>query len=59
VKDAAEYLAHVKALIVMNPQVTHWTAGREEVQGDAGLFRYKLVLRDGGLLEMYCAPKSG
>lgn len=42
-RGAAEYLAHVKALIVMNPQVTHWTAVREEVQGDAGLFRYKLV----------------
>ncbi len=52
-KDAAEYLAQVKALIVMNPQVEHWKAAREEEQGDVGLFRYKLVLRDGGLIELF------
>jgi len=53
VKNAAEYLAQVKALIVMNPQVVHWTAAREEAQGDSGLFRYKLILRDGGQIEMF------
>jgi hypothetical protein len=53
VKDVADYLAHVKALIVVNPQVVHWTVVREEVQGDMGLFRYRLALRDGGLLEMF------
>jgi len=26
---------------------------REEAQGDMGLFRYRLTLRDGGLLEMF------
>ncbi len=52
-KDAAEYLAQVKALIVMNPQVVHWTAAREEAQGEAGLFRYKLMLWDGGVIEMF------
>lgn len=52
-KDAAEYLAQVKALIVMNDQVMHWTAAREEAQGDAGLFRYKLMLRDGSVIEMF------
>lgn len=52
-KDAAEYLAQVKALIVMNSQVVHWAAAREEAQGDAGLFRYKLILRDGGQIEMF------
>lgn len=52
-KDAAEYLAQVKALIVMNHQVMHWTAAREEGQGDAGLFRYKLMLRDGSVIEMF------
>jgi len=40
VKDAAEYLAQVKALIVMNPEIVHWTALREEAQGDVGFFRY-------------------
>lgn len=60
-KDAADYLAHIlvlsfvegKALIVMNPQVVHWTVVREEAQGDMGLLRYRLTLRDGGLLEMF------
>ena len=42
-KNAAEYLAEVKALIVMNPKIVHWTALREEVQKDAGLIRYKLT----------------
>lgn len=52
-KDAAEYLAQVKALIVMNPEIVHWTALREETQGDAGLFRYKIMLRGGGWIEMF------
>lgn len=54
-KDAAEYLSQVKALIVMNDQVMHWTAAREEAQGDAGLFRYKLRLRGGGVMD-YIEP---
>lgn len=41
------------ALIVVNPQVMHLTVVREEAQGDMGLFRYRLTLRDGGLLEMF------
>jgi len=53
VKDAADYLAHVKALIALNSQVVHWTVVREEAQDDMGLFRYRLTMRDGGLLEMF------
>lgn len=52
-RDAADYLAHIKALIVMNPQVVHWTVVREEAQGDMGLFRYRLTLRDGSSLEIF------
>lgn len=52
-RDAADYLAHIKALIIINPQVAHWTVVREEVQGDMGLFRYRLTLRDGSLLEVF------
>ena len=52
-KDAADYLAHIKALIILNPQVVHWTVVREETQGDMGLFLYRLTLRSGGLLEMF------
>ena len=53
-KEAADYLAHIKALIIVNPQVVHWIVVREEAQGDMGLFRYRLTLRDGGLLEAVC-----
>jgi hypothetical protein len=53
VKNAADYLGHVKALIALNRQVVHWKVVREEAQGDVGLLRYRLTLRDGGLLEMF------
>lgn len=52
-KDAADYLASIKALIALNPQVVHWVVVREESQGNRGLFRYRLTLRDSGLLEMF------
>jgi len=53
VKDAAEYLAYIKALIVANPQVAHCAIQREEAQGDDGLLRMRLTLRDDGLLELF------
>jgi len=31
----------------------HWSVVREEAQGNLGLFRHRLTLRDGGLLEMF------
>ncbi len=52
-RNAADYLGHIKALIVLNRQVMHWKVVREEAQGDVGLFRYQLTLRDGSLLEMF------
>lgn len=52
-KDAADYLAFIKALIVTNPQVAHWTSVREETQGERGLLRFRLTWRDGSLLEMF------
>ena len=52
-KNADDYLTHIKALIVLNPHVVHWTVVREEAQGDMGLFRYRLILRDSGLLEIF------
>ncbi|MBM4464983.1 MAG: hypothetical protein FJ014_05385 [Chloroflexi bacterium] len=52
-KNASDYLVHVKALITLNRQVVHWVVVREEAQGDVGLFRYRLTLRDGSLLEMF------
>lgn len=52
-KDAADYLRHVKALIALNRQVVHWEVLREEAQGDIGLLRYRLTLRDHSLLEVF------
>lgn len=52
-RSAEDYLNHVKALIALNAQVLHWVVVREEAQGDRGLLRYRLSLRDGSLLEMF------
>ena len=52
-KDAADYLTYIKALIVVNSQVLRWTVVREEVQGDMGMLRYRLILRGSALLEMF------
>ena len=52
-KDAADYLAHIRALIIENPKVLHWSIVREEAQGNLGLLRYRLTLRDGSGLEMF------
>lgn len=51
-KEAADYLAYIKALIVVNPQVLRFNVVREEAQGDRGLLRYRLTLR-GSLLEIF------
>lgn len=52
-KDATNYLAHIKALLVANPQVAGWKMLREEAQGELGLFRCRITLHDGSLLEMF------
>jgi hypothetical protein len=53
VNDAAEYLAFVTACIIAHPEVEQCLIVREEAQGDMGLFRYRLTLRGGDLLEMF------
>lgn len=50
---ADDYLSYIKALIALNREVVRCRVVREEAQGDMGLFRYRLTLRDGGLLEMF------
>ncbi len=52
-KDAPEYIARVKAFIIGLSCVTHLSIVREEAQGDKGLFRYRLSLLDGSLVEMF------
>jgi len=53
VNDAAEYLAYVASLILANTQVEDWEIVREEAQGAIGLFRYRLTLQSGDMLEMF------
>jgi hypothetical protein len=52
-KDAADYLTRIKALIVANLKVVRWSVIREEAQGKMGLFRCRLTLCDGSLLEIF------
>jgi len=53
VRDAPEYLTQVRALIIADPGVIHLNVVREEAQGNLGMFRYRLTLRDSGLLEAF------
>jgi hypothetical protein len=48
-----DYLATVKAAIIGNPHIITWRVLREESQGDAGLYRYRIIWRDGSQLEMF------
>ena len=52
-RNAVAYLNHIKALIALNRQVIRWKVVREEAQGNVGLYRYRLTLTDGSLLEMF------
>ena len=51
--DAVDYLTTVKALIIANPRIRTWTILREEIQGDIGLHRFRIVWEDDSLLEMF------
>ncbi|MCK6624652.1 MAG: DUF6516 family protein [Anaerolineae bacterium] len=51
--DAAEYIAYIKSLLISNPQIVSVKIVREETQDKLGLYRYRLSLADGGLLEMF------
>ncbi len=51
--DAAEYIAYVKSILIADPHITSLKIVREEAQEKIGLYRYRLALADGGLLEMF------
>lgn len=60
--DANEYLLTVKMAIVASSSVVDWEIVREEIQGNDGLYRYRLFLLDGSLLaafERFEATESG
>lgn len=52
-RDAEDYLAFVKAQIVAHARIIHWHVIREEAQEDEGLYRYRLTLENGDLLEAF------
>ena len=52
-KDAAEYLGYLRALILRSSEVKHWHVVREEIQGSAGLLRYHLSLSNGDEVEVF------
>ncbi len=52
-KNAADYLAFVRSLIIVHPAIVKIVVAREEHQGTLGLFRYRLSLRNGDLLEVF------
>ena len=51
--SAEDYLALIKSLIALCPVVTGFSIIREDAQGGKGLWRYRLTLKDGSLLEMF------
>lgn len=52
-RDASEYLVYVRSLILLDDQVQHWQIIREEAQGDNGVLRYRLLLRNQDLLDIF------
>lgn len=52
-RDASEYLVYVHSVILLDDQVQHWQIIREEAQGDNGLLRYRLLLCNQDLLDIF------
>lgn len=52
-KDAAEYLHHIKAIILGSHHVANIEIVREEALEELGLYRFRIKLIDGSLLEMF------
>jgi hypothetical protein len=53
IKNADDYLAWIKSIITLCPEVVNLTIIREESQIDRGLWRYRVMLKDSSLLEMF------
>ncbi|MEB3190810.1 MAG: DUF6516 family protein [Snowella sp.] len=51
--NADDYLAWIKSVILLCPVVINLTIVREETQSEQGLWRYRLVLKNNSLLEMF------
>jgi len=53
VKDASDYLDHIRALILLENMVLHWQVVREEAQVQVGMLRHRLTLQNQQLLEIF------
>lgn len=51
--NADDYLAWIKSVILLCPVVINLTIVREETQSEQGLWRYRLVLKNNSLLELF------
>ena len=52
-KDASEYLIYTRSIILLDNQVQQWQIIREEEQGDNGLLKYRLLLYNRDLLDIF------
>jgi len=52
-KEADDYLADIKSVLISEPHITDFSIIREESQGKIGLYRYRILLDDNSLLEMF------
>ncbi len=51
--DAADYITYIKSILISQLPIGEWKIIREEFQGQSGLYRYRLTLDNGDLLEMF------
>ena len=52
-RNAADYLAYIKSLLISAFHITDFITIREEAQEQKGLFRYRVSLDDESLLEVF------
>ena len=51
--NATEYLLYMQSLILLEDTIAHWHVIREEDLANVGMLRYRLILQDQGLLEVF------
>ena len=52
-KDEIEYFTYQKAILTQNSKVLHFEVIKELNIGDEGYYRYKILLADSSILEVY------
>ncbi len=51
--DAADYVIYIKTFLISEPAIVDLKIVREETQGKIGLYRFRLSLANGDLLEIF------